>query len=61
MGATSFAGEDYENKPCPGLRENKAKQSQIHKSSGKKGITGAVEKADFGRQILYLQTRSATI
>jgi hypothetical protein len=25
MGAKSFAGEDYENKPRPGLRENKAK------------------------------------
>ena len=29
MGAKSFAGERYENKPRPGLRENKANQSQI--------------------------------
>jgi len=30
IGANSFTGEDYENKPSPGLRENKPKQSQFH-------------------------------
>jgi hypothetical protein len=29
IGASSFAGEDYENKARPGLRENKVKQSQF--------------------------------
>jgi len=33
MGANSFVGEHYENKPRPGLRENKAKQTQFRDSS----------------------------
>jgi hypothetical protein len=29
-GANSFTGERYENKPLPGLQENKVKQNQIY-------------------------------
>jgi len=38
IGANSFVGKDYENKPSPGLRENKAKQSQFHTPSPTKGV-----------------------
>jgi hypothetical protein len=34
MGANSFAEEDYENKPRPGLGENKARQSQFQAGGG---------------------------
>jgi hypothetical protein len=38
MGVTSLIGVNYENKPRPGLRENKPKQSQFHTPELPKGV-----------------------
>ena len=38
IGVKFFAGEDYENKPRPGLRKNKFKQSQFHAPAPTKGV-----------------------
>ncbi len=38
MGVNSFVGERYENISRPGLRENKAKQSQFHAPAPTKGV-----------------------
>ncbi len=38
MNVNSFVGERYENNSRPGLRENKAKQSQFHAPAPTKGV-----------------------